>query len=488
MKILLCASELSPFVKTGGLADVVGALPRELKSLGHDVRVIIPFHGAIDRTHWEFRLAVSQLGVPMGFGEKWCAVYETQLPHSSVPVYLVEHDHYFGRMSIYQHNGHDYDDNAERFAFFARACCQLCKAIHFAPDVIHCHDWQTALIPVYLKTWEADHPLFWSTASVMTIHNIGYQGVFPKDDIVHTSLGWRVFTIDGLEFYDQINYLKGGILYADKVSTVSPTHAREIQTAEHGWGLDGVLRSRAADLVGILNACDYHEWNPARDPHLPAWYDVDSKDGRSICKQELQKRFGLTLRPEVPVVGIVSRLAYQKGIDVLAQALPEILSDDLQFVILGTGEVWAHFLFGDLPTKYPGQAGAYIGFDSDRAHLVYAGSDFFLMPSRYEPCGISQLIAKRYGSLPIVRSTGGLEDTVANYDPAAGTGDGFKFHDLTPPAVARTVAWATETFRQRPADMRQMVDRGMRQRYPWSLAAHHYESLYGWAIERKRGG
>lgn len=488
MKILFCASEMSPLVQTGGLADVVAALTPELKRLGHDVRVVLPFHGSIDRSKWDIRPAVNQLGVPVGFGEKWCAVHEMRLPDSQVHVYLIEHEQYFGRREIYQHDGVDHKDNAERFAFFSRACCQLCKALQYSPDVMHCHDWQTALVPVYLKTWEADHPLFWSTASVQTIHNIGYQGIFSKDDIAHTSLGWRVFTMDGLEFYDQLNFLKGGVLYADKVSTVSPTFAREIQTPEGGWGLDGVLRARSPDLVGILNGCDYREWNPSSDPLLPAWYDADDLEGKAICKQELQKKFHLPIRPDAPVIGMVSRLAYQKGIDVLAQALPRVFEMDVQAVFLGQGEVWAHFVYGDLPVRFPDKAGAFVGFDLERAHLVYAGSDFFLMPSRYEPCGISQLAAKRYGALPIVRSTGGLEDTIENYDELTGGGDGFKFYDLTPGAIANTVGWAVSTYFDRRPHFDEMVRRAMRQRFLWSDAAIRYQDLYQWAIDRKRGG
>lgn len=478
---------MSPYVQTGGLADVVAALPEDLKARGHDVRVVIPFHGSIDRNIQPLSLAVPTLGVPLGFGERWCAVHETRTERHGAPVYLVEHEHYFGRRSPYQHDGVDYEDNAERFAFFARACTQVCKALHFSPDVIHCHDWQTALTPVYLKTWEADHPLFWSTASVQTIHNIGYQGIFPKDQLLHTQLGWRVFTMDGLEFYDHVNFLKGGILYADKVTTVSPTHAREIQTPEHGWGLDGVLRARGADLVGITNGCHYAEWDPSRDKRLPAWFDVDSLDGRAICKQELQKRFGLPIRPDVPIVGMVTRLAHQKGIDIVAQSIPGLMEMDLQLILLGQGEIWAHFLFGDLPGVHPSKIGSYVGFDADRAHLIYAGSDFFLMPSRYEPCGLSQLAAKRYGSLPIVRATGGLEDTVENYDPATGGGDGFKFKDLTPEALANTVQWAISTYRERPDHIALMRDRAMRQRFSWQAAAQEYEKLYEWAIEKKRG-
>lgn len=487
MKILFCASETTPFCKTGGLADVIGSLPPELKKLGHDVRIVVPFHGAIDRNAYEITSRVPQLGVPLGFGERWCAVYETKLPDGDVPVYLIEHDQYFARIALYQYDGKDYEDNAERFAFFSRACCQLCKSIQWAPDVMHCHDWQAGLIPVYLKTWEADHPLFFATASVQTIHNLGYQGVFGKDEIVHSQLGWEHFRGDALEYYDKLNYLKGGILFADKVSTVSPNYAREIQTPEHGWGLDGVLRDRSPDLVGILNACDYREWNPATDALLPARFDVDNLAGKATCKEHLQKAFGLPVRPDVPIIGIVSRLAYQKGFDILAAALPRAFEMDLQLVVLGTGEVWSHFFYGGLPGQYPGKAGTFIGFDDFRAHLVMAGSDFLLMPSRYEPCGLSQLSSKRYGTLPIVRATGGLDDTVANYNEFNGDGDGFKFYHLTPEAISNTIGWSVSTYYDRRSHFNAMQDRAMRQRYLWSAAAQRYEELYHWAIERKRG-
>lgn len=487
MKILMCSSEVAPFAKTGGLADVAGSLPPELRSLGHDVRIVTPLHGCINRSKWDMRQAIGQLGVPLGFGEHWCAVYESRLPGTDIPVYFIDYEQYFARQTLYQHDGEDYDDNAARFAFFSRACLQVCKAMHFAPDVVHSHDWQTALIPVFLKTWEADHPLFCTTASVLSIHNLGYQGVFSKEELVHCQLGWERFTGDCLEFYDQINYLKAGILYADKVSTVSPNYAREIQMPEHGWALDGVLRSRSPDLVGILNGLDYREWDPSRDSMLPARFDAGNLEGKKICKSELQKSFGLPVREEVPVFGIVSRLAYQKGLDILASAIPWIMDLDIQVVVLGTGEVWAHFFYGDLPKAYPQKVGAYIGFDERRAHLITAGSDFLIMPSRYEPCGLAQLSSKRYGSLPLVRATGGLEDTVNNYVEATGEGDGFKFYDLTPQALSNTVGWATSTFYDRPDHIRKMVERAMTQRYLWANAAQRYEQLYHWALERRRG-
>lgn len=487
MKILMCASEVAPFAKTGGLADVVGALPPELAQRGHDVRIAMPFHASIDRTKYEFTKAVELLGVPVGYGEKWCSVYETTLPGTQIPVYLFEFHQYFDRKDFYQHDGVDYDDNAERFAFFSRACLQLCKALQFAPDVIHCNDWQTGLIPVYLKTFEADSPLLSRTASVLSLHNVGYQGVFPKEQIAHCQLGWEAFNPNTLEFYGKINYLKAGILWADKVSTVSPTYAQEIQTPEHGWGLEGALRTRSPDLVGILNGCDYREWDPSRDSFLPQTFDVNDLTGKAECKAELQRRFLLPVKPNVPVIGMVTRLAYQKGVDVLAAAVPQFLQSEVQFVVLGTGEVWSHFYYGDLPVHYPGKAGAYIGFDEYRAHLVIAGSDFFLMPSRYEPCGLSQLASLRYGTLPIVRSTGGLNDTVENYDEATGFGDGFKFDHLTPEAIRDTVGWAVSTYYDRPWHIKSMISRAMQKRFRWADSAQRYEDLYHWALERKRG-
>ena len=483
----MCAPEVAPFAKTGGLADVVRSLPESLCALGHDVRIVMPLHGCIDRAKWGLTLAIGKLGVPLGFGEQWCAVHETRLPATDVPVYLLEHERYFSRHELYQHDGEDYDDNAERFAFFARGCLQLCKALNFAPDVLHAHDWQSALAPVYLKTWEADHPLLWSAASVQSIHNLGYQGIFHKDEIIHCQLGWQRFTNDGLEYYDKLNYLKGGILYADKVSTVSPTYAREIQQPEQGWALDGALRDRSPDLVGILNGCDYTDWDPARDPHLPARFDVDDLGGKAACKAQLQRRLGLPVRPDVPVFGVVTRLAYQKGIDVLAEAIPRIMEMDLQLAVLGTGEVWAHFFYGGLPARYPEKAGAHIGFDTEMAHLVTAGSDFTLVPSRYEPCGLTQLHGKRYGSLPVVRATGGLCDTVASYDESTGAGDGFAFHDLDADSLSNTVGWAVSTFFDRPQHLRAMIDRAMRQRFLWADAAQHYVELYRWALQHKRG-
>ncbi|HVJ80873.1 MAG TPA: glycogen/starch synthase, partial [Planctomycetia bacterium] len=321
MQILMCASEVAPYAKTGGLADVVGALPPYLAALGHDVRIVTPLHGSIARETLDLKARpVRSLGVPMGGGEEWCAVWESRLSGSDVPIYFLEHNRFFDRPGIYTHQGRDYEDNAERFAFLPRAACQLCKQIDWRPDVIHAHDWPSALAPMFLKTFYQGDPLLGNAASVLTIHNIGYQGSFPKEQIAHSGLGWEWYTPGGLEFYDKANYLKAGILFADKIVTVSPTYAAEIQTREGGWALDGAVRSRSADVLGILNGLDYNEWNPAADRHLPATFDVDIMAGKAACKAALQEEFGLPVDPKVPLFGMVSRLAYQKGIDVLAGA------------------------------------------------------------------------------------------------------------------------------------------------------------------------
>lgn len=485
---MMCASEIAPLAKTGGLADVVLALAVELRRRGHDVRCAMPLHGSINRLRWPLTLVVESLGVPMGYDEKWCSVHQTHLPGSDVPVYLFEHRQYYAREDLYSYDGTDYDDNSERFAFLSRATLQLCKALHFSPDILHGHDWQAALLPLYLKTREADHPLFWKSATVQTIHNLGYQGVFPRDHLSRLQLGWEHFTIEGLEFHGQINFLKSGIHYADQVTTVSPTYAREIVGVEHGWGLEGVLKQRGSQLTGILNGCDYDEWNPLNDREIPEPFDIDRMEGKGSAKEALQRLFDLRISSDVPIIAVVSRLAYQKGMDVLAASIEALMQHDLQLVIVGRGEVWSHFFFGGLPVRYPGRCGAFIGFNDHRAHLAIAGSDFFLMPSRYEPCGLSQLSSKRYGSVPIVRATGGLNDTIENYDEQTGSGDGFKFHDLTPDAIVGTSAWAVKTWRERPEHYRAMQKRGMAERFDWGRSANSYEQVYEAAVRSRQLG
>lgn len=486
-KIFITASEVVPFAKTGGLADVVGALPQYLKKLGHDVRVVMPRYYAIDKEKYGLKLVPGALGVPVGIlGEVWCGVYEGTIPGTDVPIYFIEHEQYFGRANLYNDDaGQGYMDNDNRFVFFSKACLQLCKKINFYPDVIHANDWQTAVIPVFLNTAYRHDPLG-SSASVLTIHNMQHQGSFYEGLMDVLGIGWEYYNYLNLEFNNQVNILKGGILHSTKLTTVSDGYAREIQGAEHGWGLEGVIRERAGDLYGILNGCDYTEWNPETDKHIIKNFSENDLSGKLECKRDLQKSFGLPARDDVPVFGIVSRLVRQKGVDILAEALYRLLDYDAQFVILGTGEVWSHFYFGGAPRFFPDKIGVYIGFDNMLAHKIEAGSDFFLMPSRFEPCGLNQMYSMRYGTLPIVRATGGLNDTVENYNEETGEGTGFKFSDLTADAIYNTVGWATYTYYHRKDAMKKLVKKAMQQRFTWEDAARKYEDVYYHAVRRRR--
>lgn len=481
--VLFVASECAPFAKAGGLGDVVGALPRALKARGHDVRVVIPRYDSIstrDMTRYH-----APLGVPLGAGEAWCGIYETRLPGSEVPVYLLDHHELFGRGYLYDPPGGLAGDNFIRFTFLSRGALQLCKYLHWFPDVIHVHDWPTALIPVYLNTLEAHGPLG-RTATVLTIHNLAHQGRFSVNDFAASHLPWQVFTENGLEDHGGINTLKGGLYHATMLTAVSPRYAQEIQTPQEGFGLDHILRFRAADLVGILNGIDEETWNPATDPHLPANYHTDDLSGKALCKQALQREMYLAQRSDVPLIGVVSRLTYQKGTDVIAASLGRILDLGAQVVVLGSGDSRTEGFFRACSDQSQDRFRAWIGFHEPLAHRIEAGADFFLMPSRFEPCGLNQMYSQRYGTLPIVRATGGLDDTVDNYDPHTGEGTGFKFHDLYPGALIETVRWAVETYHLRPEHFRAMQRRAMSRRFGWDIAAARYGDVYQWALERRR--
>jgi starch synthase len=488
LKILMVTSELVPFAKAGGLADMVSALSVELDRLGHDIRVVMPRYYGIYTGQLE-RLK-TPLGVPVGFGEEWCAVYETSLGSSGVKVYFLENDKLFGRDGIYGYSGAKaFHDNMRRFTVLSRGAFQLCKAIDWVPEVINAHDWPAALVPVYLNTWEEAGP-FHRTGSVLTIHNLGYQGVFPKDDLHVSQLAWEQFHGSGFEYYDELNLLKAGITNADKIATVSPTYAREIQTVELGEGLDGLLRARAEDLVGVLNGIDYDEWSPEQDPLLVAPFTVDDLSGKQKNKAALQREFGLEVRPDVPVIGIVSRLVEQKGFGELCGpthgSLYSICSDlRVQVVVLGTGEQWCEAELRTLASKLP-NLGVQVRFDNRLAHLIEAGSDFFLMPSAYEPCGLNQMYSLSYGTLPIVRRTGGLADTVNQYDQVSGEGTGFLFDDLTPSAIFDVVGWAVWAWYNKPEHISAMRERAMRQRFSWTDSSRKYLELYQQAIEKRR--
>jgi starch synthase len=426
------------------------------------------------------------LEVPMWFGHARARVRLARLPRSQVPVYVIEHHGYFDRPHLYGPSTEPFRDNLERFAFLSRAALELTKALGWIPDVIHAHDWQTALAPVYVDTVEWARPLHGS-ATVYTIHNMAYQGVFDEGALSVTGLGREHYHARELEHFGTLNLVKAAFFRSTMLSTVSPTYAREIQTGAFGCGLDGVLAERSADLVGILNGIDVDAWNPATDPHLAARFDAGDLTGKTVCKAALQQEAGLPIRPEVPVLGLIARLVPQKGIDVLAHALDRVLDWDVQLVMLGSGEPEAERFLTALARERSDRLCAWIPFDDVRAHRIQAGADFLLMPSRFEPCGLSQLYALRYGTLPIVRATGGLADTVVNYDERTGTGTGFVFHDLRPGTLADTIGWAVSTWYERRAHVDLMRRRGMTRDFSWESAAVEYERLYHAAYVRRRG-
>jgi starch synthase len=482
--VLFVASECAHFVKAGGLGDVVAALPPVLRALGHDVRVVIPRYDSIPLEGLTRHAA--PLGVPLGAAEAWCGVLETRLPGTDVPIYLLDHEGLFGRGYIYDPPGSQAPDNLTRFAFLSRGAIQLCRHLGWTPDVFHAHDWPSALVPVYLNTLDAAGPLG-RAASVLTIHNLAHQAKFPASQLAATRIPRGELRPDSLEDFGGVNVLKGGIYHATKLTTVSPRYAEEIQTSAGGAGLDSVLRFRSGDLVGILNGIDERVWNPRTDPALAAPFGPDDLTGKAECKLALQREMGLAERPDVPLLGIVSRLSEQKGIDVVLGALTRILDLDAQLVIVGSGDLvtqgyllWRSRHGGD-------RFRARIGFSEALAHRVEAGVDLFLMPSRFEPCGLNQMYSLRYGTLPIVRATGGLDDTVESYNPVTGTGTGFKLWDLNVDSLVDTVAWAIETYRNRRRDFRAMQRRGMLAHFGWDVAAKKYSEVYDWAVKARHG-
>ena len=481
--VLFVASECAPFAKAGGLGDVVGALPGALKALGYDVRVVIPRYDAIPVDN--MRRLDQPLGVPLGRGEAWAGVYESRLPDTDVPVYLLDHLDLFGRGYLYDPPGGFAYDNLARFAFLSRGALQLCKMLNFYPDVIHAHDWPTALVPIYLNTIERHGPLG-RTATVLTIHNLAHQGKFPKGDLPATHVPWSEFHRNGLEDHDAVNLLKGGLFHATMLSAVSPRYAQEIRTPSLGMGLDHVLRFRAGDLVGILNGIDDHVWNPMADPHIAAPFSADDLSGKAVCKLALQGEMNLAPRADVPLIGVVSRLTDQKGTDIIASALNRILGMGAQMVVLGSGDRRTEEFLAMSSHHGGDRFRAWIGFNEALSHRIEAGSDLFLMPSRFEPCGLNQMYSQRYGTLPVVRATGGLDDTVENFDEAAHRGTGFKLWDANADALVETVRWAIETWRTKKDPFRAMQQRAMRRDFGWKSAAKKYGELYDWALERRR--
>ena len=479
LNIVMMASECVPYAKTGGLADVVGALPKELKKMGHDVKIIMPKYSSINPDKFKLQRVQDTMGVWMGGVQEWCAVDYTMM-EGDVPVFFIESWNYFGRDGIYNDsNNRDFPDNPKRFAFFTRAALQLCIDRDFQTDILHLHDWQTALGAAYQKVWHWDEERLNKAATVLTIHNMAHQGHYSKASYNYIGLGWERFTSHQLEDNGGINFLKGGIQFADIVNTVSPTYAHETRTSKLGHGMEPYLFYRGKAYVGILNGVDYENWDPAIDPHIPTNYSLDDRSGKANCKEALQRMFNLEVDPSIPIVGVVSRFADQKGLDLFYQAIHYCMRNmRVQFIVLGSGDKKLETNYMQLPAQYPGRVGTFVGYDNPKAHLIEAGSDFFAMPSRFEPCGLNQLYSLKYGTLPIVRDTGGLADTVDQYDEATGQGTGFKFTDNTPEAIANTVGWAVSTFYDRPHHIEVMIQRAMQKNYSWEQSAIKYEQMY----------
>jgi len=474
LRILLISSEVEPFAKTGGLADVAGALPQALATLGHDVRVLMPKYRGVER-HGTLRTAVPRVRVPVGDRTTEGALLEGRLGRA-VPVYFLAHDHYYDRPALYGTGQGDYLDNCERFIFFCRGALEALRALGWTPHVIHANDWQSGLVPVYLETLYKDDPALGEVGTLFTIHNLAYQGVFWHFDMPLTGLGWDLFTPAGLEFYGKLNFLKGGLVFADVLNTVSKAYAQEIQTAEFGCGLEGVLQYRRADLHGVVNGIDVAAWDPATDRDLTKPYSAEDLAGKAACKQALAQELGIEA-DGAPIIGIVSRLAAQKGLDLVLEALPELVEAGFELVLLGAGEPGLETAFGQAARASRGRIAIRTGFDNALARRIYAGADMFLMPSRYEPCGLGQMISMRYGTIPIVRRTGGLADTVVEARPARRTGTGFGFAEPTARALLEAATRALAAYRE-PALWRQLQRNAMAQDFSWPASAREYVALY----------
>jgi starch synthase len=484
MHIAFAASECVPFSKTGGLADVVGALPRALASLGHQVSVYLPLYR-------QTRLAdpqrvVRSITVPFDDKYRFCSVVMAGSA-AGVRVYFVDYPPFFDREALYGTSAGDYPDNAERFALFSRAVLEASKILG-VPHVFHCHDWQSALLPVMLRTLYAEDPALRDAATVFTIHNMGYQGLFPPDILPLLMLPWDLFTISKMEFFGQINFLKGAMVFADFITTVSKKYSQEIQTTEYGFGLEGVLRNRAATVTGILNGVDYDEWSPQSDKFAVAKYSVQDLSGKQKCKQDLLNAFGVTnADPKLPVIGIVSRFAAQKGFDLIAQIMDRLAREEMIVVALGAGDKPYEEMFQRLNKQFPNKIAVKVAYDNAIAHKIEAGADMFLMPSKYEPCGLNQIYSLKYGTVPIVRATGGLDDTIEPWDARTGKGTGFKFSEYTGEALLATIKQALLDYRDQ-SSWQTLMRNGMTRDFSWGASAREYGKIYERARQARGNG
>jgi starch synthase len=506
MRILVAASEVAPLAKTGGLADVAASLPVALRGRGHDCAVVMPLYRSVRSTAPSLKPTGLRFSVPLGNRLAWGSFWKTTIPESDVPVYAVENSSYFERDDPDKGAGYyqflrgdgarvDYDDNCERFVFFNQAILELPRLTGFWPEVLHLNDWQTGLVPIYLKELYSKYADFTYQAkyrairTLLTIHNLAYQGLFWHLDLPLTGLPWRLFNHQNLEFFGKLSFLKAGIVHADLLNTVSQTYAKEIQTPYYGCGLQSVLMGRQKDLFGIVNGIDYNVWDPATDSDLATHYGAATVvEGKAACKAALQRQLGLAEEPGMVLLAMVSRLAEQKGVDLLCQIGPALLQKPAQLVVLGEGQVEYHRMLKEMQSRFPRQVGLTFGQHEPLAHKIEAGADIFLMPSIYEPCGLSQLYSLKYGAVPVVRATGGLCDTVVDATPervAAGTGTGFVFAGMSAAAFLETVERAIGVYRNQPEQWLAIMRNGMRQDWSWQRSAQEYERLYERLVARR---
>ncbi|WP_153557807.1 glycogen synthase GlgA [Roseimaritima sediminicola] len=493
MNIVLITTEAVPFAKTGGLADVCGALPVQLAEHGHDVAVIMPAFRQIHNAGQPISHTALTVHVTLEGRDYSARVLQSTLPGSEVPVYFIDHPEMFDRPQLYGDSEGDYQDNCLRFSFFSQACIQAIDLLELPVDIVHCNDWQTGLVPAYIATGFGGYAWMERAATIMTIHNLAYQGVFHKHLLPQTGFGWEHFRADELEYYDQLNLLKTGLVFADTLSTVSARYAKEIQTDQHGCGLQGVLRRRAGSLVGIPNGIDTSVWDPATDPHLAMNYSISNwTQGKAANKRDLQESFGLTSSEEAPLIGLVGRLAEQKGWDLVIEAMRHFLStgNRAQWVVLGTGSPEYHEALSRLARHYSDRLGLHLGFSDALAHRIEAGSDIFLMPSRYEPCGLNQLYSLRYGTVPVVNPTGGLADTVVDATSENindGTATGFHLPTFDSYGMIETLSAAFSMRTNSPEKWAQIIQSGMTRDWSWGRSAIRYEQVYADTIARKTG-
>ena len=492
VNILLASSEAVPFAKTGGLADVCGALPIELAKLGAKPTLIMPAYRQIYQTGLSIEPTGVYFDIPIGNKSVSGSFLRSRLPDSDVPVLFIQQDAYYDRPDLYTSDGKDHKDNCERFVFFCRAVLEAVRLLELRPDVIHANDWQTGLIPALLKSEYRGVPEYENIASLLTIHNMAYQGIFWHWDMLLTGMDWKFFNWQQMEFFGNLNLLKTGLVFADRLNTVSNRYAEEIQSAPHGCGLEGVLHQKRELLSGIVNGVDYSQWNPRTDSYLAANYGVeDVTVGKPICKAALQGEMGLPQLASTPLIAFVGRLVEQKGIDLVAGILRDWIQNvDAQWVFLGTGDAQYHELFGEYARRSPQKVAVRLEFSNALAHRIEAGADIFLMPSRFEPCGLNQLYSLKYGTVPVVRATGGLADTITGVTDetlANGTATGFQFREYSSLALSETLRRACNTYAQ-PELWSKIVQAGMRQDWSWANSANQYLDLYQQTVNQRRRG